>query len=71
MHKEYEQEAPMDVYNNRLTARHARHARKIGDGDFSEGMRRAVEIAYEVLFKDIGSEQCCKCETCGAKIVAT
>lgn len=35
--------APMDVYPHRMTAAHARKARKIGKGNESKGVRMAVE----------------------------
>lgn len=38
-----EQEAPMDVYPVRMTAKHARMARKLGEGNLSQGMRVALE----------------------------
>ena len=38
-----EQEAPMDVYAHRLTAKHARVLREIGKGNESEGVRELVE----------------------------
>jgi DNA-binding transcriptional regulator GbsR (MarR family) len=36
-------EVAMDVYYVRLTATLARHARKIGQGNLSEGIREALE----------------------------
>ena len=36
---------PMAGYNVRLTAAHARKARKIGCGNMGEGIRRAIEQA--------------------------
>lgn len=38
-----EQDAPMDNYPVRMTAAHARRARRIGQGNLSEGVRRALE----------------------------
>ena len=38
------QENPMDNYNARLTAWHARMARKVGDGNLSLGLRIAIEF---------------------------
>ncbi len=38
-----EQEAPMDSYHVRLTAAHARHARKKGKGNVSAGVRQLIE----------------------------
>lgn len=38
-----EQEAPMDGYHVRLTAAHARHARKKGKGNVSAGVRQLIE----------------------------
>jgi hypothetical protein len=40
-----EQDAPMDTYPVRMTAAHARHARKKGEGNLSQGVRRAIEEA--------------------------
>ena len=36
---------PMCGYNVRLTAAHARKARKLGDGNMGEGIRLAIEAA--------------------------
>ena len=36
-------EIAMSVYYARLTARHARLARRLGDGNLSEGIRFAIE----------------------------
>jgi hypothetical protein len=36
-------EVAMSVYYARLTATHARFARRIGDGNLSEGIRIAIE----------------------------
>ena len=33
----------MDVYPHRLTAAHARHLRKVGSGNESEGVRILIE----------------------------
>jgi hypothetical protein len=38
-----EQEARMDVYPHRMTAAHARHLRKVGKGNESEGVRVLIE----------------------------
>ncbi len=38
-----EQESAMDVYPVRMTAAHARKARKQGAGNLSEGVRQAIE----------------------------
>lgn len=38
-----EQDERMDTYRLRLAARHARHARKRGDGNIAEGVRRLIE----------------------------
>lgn len=43
---EYQQDTAMDVYPGRMTARHAREARDIGEGNYSEGLRQAVELAH-------------------------
>lgn len=40
-----EQEAGMDVHVHRMTAAHARIARKLGGGNESEGVRLALERA--------------------------
>lgn len=40
-----EQDAPMDSYPVRMTAAHARRARRIGAGNLSEGVRVALEQA--------------------------
>lgn len=37
----------MDNYNARLTAWHARMARKIGNGNLSAGLRLAIEFAVQ------------------------
>lgn len=44
----YEQEFAMDVYNVRITAQHARHARTLGQGNLSEGVRRSIAVAYKL-----------------------
>ena len=44
----YEQDCAMDCYPSRLTITHVQHAREIGDGNFSLGVRTAIEIAYAV-----------------------
>lgn len=38
-----QQDAAMDVYPVRMTAAHARLARKKGDGNLSEGVRALIE----------------------------
>jgi len=38
-----EQEQAMDRYDVRMTAAHARRARKIGKGNLSDGVRQAIE----------------------------
>lgn len=37
------QQCPLDGYSVRLTAWHARQARKLGNGELGEGVRRAIE----------------------------
>lgn len=41
------QDSPMDAYNVRITAWHARKARKLGDGNLALGVRKAIEMAEE------------------------
>lgn len=48
MDAEYQQDVPMDMYPVRLTARHARHARFLGGGNLSEGVRKAIAAAYKL-----------------------
>ena len=43
------QDSAMDNYNSRLTAWHARQGRKLGNGNLSEGIRRALEYLTEEL----------------------
>jgi hypothetical protein len=38
-----QQDTPMDAYSVRMTAWHARRARKIGKGNLAEGVRRLIE----------------------------
>lgn len=38
-------EDPMDVYTVRLTATHARKARRIGAGNLGQGLRDALDAA--------------------------
>lgn len=38
-----EQDVPMDTYPVRMTAAHARHARRKGEGNLSQGVRLAIE----------------------------
>jgi len=38
-----DQDDPLDNYNARLSAWHARMARKIGEGNLSGGIRKAIE----------------------------
>lgn len=38
-----QQDAPMSNYSARLTAWHARHARRAGDGSLSAGLRLLIE----------------------------
>ena len=45
----YTQEAEMDNYSIRLTSRHAREARELGNGNRSRGIRWAIEVAKLVL----------------------
>jgi hypothetical protein len=45
----FNQENPMDGYQVRLTARHAREARRIGGGNMGMGIRTAIEIAHFVM----------------------
>lgn len=42
-----EQEEALDRYTARLSSRQARLARKIGHGNFSEGLRAALERAAD------------------------
>jgi hypothetical protein len=42
-----DQDYPLDNYNARLSAWHARVARKIGDGNLSSGIRKAIEYMVE------------------------
>lgn len=44
---EYDQDAAWDVYPVRMSAAHARQARAIGKGNFSEGVRSAVEGEFK------------------------
>lgn len=44
-----EQEAAMDAYTYRLTAAHARHFRKVGKGNGSEGARILAEKDMQTL----------------------
>lgn len=46
-----EQEAKMDKYDLRMTARHARHARRKGDGNIAEGVRILIEEDAEAETK--------------------
>jgi len=39
------QEDPMEIYSVRLTAWHARHARRLGMGNLGRGIRIAIERA--------------------------
>jgi wobble nucleotide-excising tRNase len=48
MDAEYQQDAPMDMYPCRMTAKHARHARSLGEGNLSEGIRTAIAVAYKL-----------------------
>ena len=43
-----QQETAMDVYPVRMTAAHARIARKLGGGNMAEGVRLALEKAGEM-----------------------
>lgn len=47
-----DQENAMDGYSVRLTPLQARLARRIDDGKLSEGIRKAIEKAYESIAKD-------------------
>gem|GEM_PF-6743873 len=38
-----DQENPMDAYQARMTAWHARQARKLGEGNLSAGIRFCIE----------------------------
>ena len=38
-----EQDGKMDKYDVRLSARHARHARRKGEGNIGEGVRLLIE----------------------------
>lgn len=38
-----EQDAPMDKYDIRMTAAHARHARRKGSGNLARGVRKLIE----------------------------
>lgn len=38
-----EQDAPMDKYDVRMTAAHARHARRRGSGNLARGVRKLIE----------------------------
>jgi len=39
------QDVAMDAYSVRLTAWHARQARRLGGGEVSAGVRKAIELA--------------------------
>jgi len=43
--QEQYQEDPMEIYSVRLTAWHARHARRLGMGNLGRGIRIAIERA--------------------------
>jgi hypothetical protein len=43
----FDQDDPMDVYPHRMSAAHARKARRIGKGNESRGVRIAVEAFGE------------------------
>lgn len=42
-----DQECPLEKYDVRLSFKHARQARKIGDGNLSAGIRIALEVASQ------------------------
>lgn len=42
-----DQAVPMDGYMVKITARHAREARKLGAGSLAEGIRLAIEKAVD------------------------
>lgn len=46
MDSRYKQDGPLSVYTCKLSGRHGVEARIIGGGNFSEGMRLAIEFAY-------------------------
>lgn len=49
----FKQDAPMDVYPIRMTAAHARRARKIGQGNLSKGVRKSIEDEPEQSQSDL------------------
>lgn len=44
----------MDVYPVRMTAAHARRARKVGNGNLSEGVRQALEEPAPFVERRVG-----------------
>lgn len=57
MPNSYKQEDPMNVYPHRMGARHARHARRIGEGNESAGVRWAIEVTYKLLYEEATAEE--------------
>lgn len=47
----------MDVYPHRMGAKHARQARKIGEGNESAGVRLAIEVAHKILYEGATVEE--------------
>lgn len=43
------QDCAMDNYNARISAWHARTARKLGDGNLSAGIRLAIELSVSII----------------------
>ena len=58
---DFNQEAPMDSYPVRITAAHARLARKFGDGNLSLGIRDMIEcldsLGVEFCRKQLNTEK--------------
>jgi hypothetical protein len=50
-----EQDGPMDVFSVRMTAAHARRARKLGNGNISEGVRMRLEDEQEFKNRRVGA----------------
>lgn len=53
----YEQDGPLAVRPHRVSDRHERQAREMGEGNASEGVRYAIEVAYLIYKKRIAARR--------------
>lgn len=53
----WDQDSALDVYSVRMTAKHARLARRIGDGNLSKGIRECIEIVSKEMINVLQNQE--------------